>query len=172
MRHPKRFLARSVAHEFLRNTGLKALALGLIVASGAHAHHGFDGRYTLAAPIWIEGVVVDAYFGHPHSELTVQLSSDLAVPVPPPDLGPAANFLDPQALTVPDDIAGRTVILELPPTPQYASLGDRIASGSRIAAVAVRNCEPPHQLNVQWLRLPDGEVESRSGAMSYMIDQC
>lgn len=173
MRHLKRF---PTAFPLVRNMSRQAigtaLALGITVASGARAHHGFDGRYDLATPIWVEGVVVEAYFGHPHSELTVEVSSDIALPVPVPDLGPAASFLDPQALTVPDDLVGKSFVLELPPTDQYASLGNRVAIGSRIAAVAVRNCEPPHQLNVQWLRLPNGEVESRSGAMSYMVDQC
>ncbi|MQV25648.1 hypothetical protein GHK01_03105 [Sinorhizobium meliloti] len=42
----------------------------------------------------------------------------------------------------------------------------------RIAAVAVRNCDPPRQLNVQWLQLPGGEVESRTVAMSYMVEEC
>lgn len=165
-------IGQPFAKKMLRCAVGAALALGLIVASGARAHHGFDGRYDLAAPVWIEGVVVNAYFGHPHSELTVQVSSDIAVPEPRPDLGPAASFLNQQALTVPADIVGQTVFLELPPTPQYASLGNRIASGNWIAAIAVRNCEPPHQLNVQWLRLPDGEVESRTGAMSYMVEEC
>lgn len=172
MRHPKRFPARSVVYEAFRSSGLTALALGLILANGARAHHGFDGRYNLAAPVWIEGAVVDAYFGHPHSELTVQISRDVAVPAPAPDLGPASSFLNLQALTGPGQIVGQAVVLELPPTPQYSSLGRRIAIGDRIAAVALRNCEPPHQLNVQWLRLPDGGVESRSGAMSYMVDGC
>jgi hypothetical protein len=162
----------SLAKKMLRYAVGAALALGFLVAGGARAHHGFDGRYDLAAPVWIEGVVVDAYFGHPHSELTVHVSSDIAVPEPRPELGPAASFLDPQALTVPADIVGQTVVLELPPTAQYASLGNRIASGDRIAVIAVRNCEPPHQLNVQWLRLPGGEVESRTGAMSYMVEEC
>jgi len=149
-----------------------ALVLGLVLAGGARAHHGFDGRYNLAAPVWIEGLVVEAFFGHPHSELTVRVSDNIALPAPPPDLGPAASFLDARALTIPKDIIGRTVVLELPPTSQYASLGDRIRTADRIAAVAVRNCEPPHQLNVQWLRLPDGKVESRSGAMRYMVERC
>lgn len=160
------------AEKKLRKFVVTGLALGLVFASGARAHHGFDGRYNLAAPIWIEGVVAEAYFGHPHSELTVQIPGDVSLPAPSPDLGPAGNFLDAQALTVPEDIVGQTVILELPPTPQYLSLGDRIAQGDRIAAVAVRNCEPPHQLNVQWLRLPDSSVEARTDAMSYMVDAC
>lgn len=149
-----------------------ALALAFVLSGAARAHHGFDGRYDLAAPFWIEGVVVEAYFGHPHSEVTVQVSDDIALPEPLPDLGPAAGFLDAQVLSVPEDIVGRTVVLELPPTPQYSSLSDRIRVGDRVAAVAVRNCGPPYQLNVQWLRLPDGDVESRTGAMSYMVEGC
>lgn len=162
----------SPADKVLRKAVGTAMALGFIVASGARAHHGFDGRYNLAAPVWIEGVVVETYFGYPHSELNVQVFSDIAVPASPPDLGPAAGFLDARALTVPDDIVGQTIVLELPPTPQYSSLGEQIAIGGQIAAVAVRNCEPPHQFNVQWLRLPDGKVESRTGAMSYMVEEC
>lgn len=167
--HLKREALPPVTLRAIVGTGL---VLSLILAGGARAHHGFEGRYSLAAPVWVEGIVVDAYFGHPHSELTVQVSSDIAVPEPRPHLGPAASFLDPQALTIPADIVGQAVVLELPPTAQYASLGNRIASGNQIAAIAVRNCEPPHQLNVQWLRLPDGKVESRTGAMSYMVEEC
>lgn len=159
-------LAQRMSHQAI------AAALTLLVAGNASAHHGFDGRYSLSAPVWVEGEVVDAYFGHPHSELTVRVSSEIVVPQPSPNLGPAASFLDPQALSVPGDIIGQTVVLELPPTPQYVLLGNRIARGDRIAAVAVRNCEPPHQLNVQWLRMADGVVESRSRAMSYMVEEC
>lgn len=146
--------------------------LALALGGMAHAHHGFVGRYDLAAPVWIEGVVVKAYFGYPHSELTIRIPRDVVLPSPPTDIGPAANFLDAQALTIPDDIRGRTVIVELPPTRQYATLGDRIREGDTISAVALRNCEPPHQFNVQWLRLPNGEVESRATAMSYMVEGC
>lgn len=164
--------AASAFGAFLEISIGPALGLVFVLAGGARAHHGFDGRYDLSAPAWIEGIVVDAYFGHPHSELTVRVAGDIALPAPPPDLGTAAGFLDTQALTIPGDIVGRTVLLELPPTSQYSSLGDRIGEGDRIAAVALRNCEPPHQLYVQWLRLPDGAVESRTGAMSFMVEQC
>lgn len=149
-----------------------AAFLGLASSQIARAHHGFDGRYNMAAPVWIEGVVADAYFGNPHSELTVRVPADIQLPSPPPDLGPAASFLGAGALVVPEDIVGQTVVLELPPTRQYARLGDRLLEGSTVFAVAIRNCEPPHQLNVQWLQLPDSDVESRSRAMSYMVRGC
>lgn len=149
-----------------------AVFVGVVLAGIAHAHHGFDSRYDMAAPIWIEGNVVEAYFGNPHSELTVRIADNTELPSPSPDLGPAASFLDAQALTIPEDISGHTIVLELPPTRQYSTLGDKITEGDSIAAVAIRNCEPPHQLNVQWLRLPDGSVESRGGTMSYMVEGC
>jgi hypothetical protein len=146
--------------------------LGLALSGIARAHHGFDGRYDMAAPLWIEGVVVDAHFGNPHSQLTVRVPDDVRLPSPPPDLGPAASFLEAGALVVPGDIVGQDVVLELPPTPQYSMLGDRVHAGDKIFAVAIRNCEPPHQFNVQWLQLPGGGVESRTGAMSYMVEGC
>jgi hypothetical protein len=160
------------AGEILRKLLGMALAVGLMLAGAARAHHGFDGRYDLASPIWVEGTVVEAYFGHPHSELIILVPDDVSLPSPQPDLGPAGTFLDAEALVIPEGIVGRTVVLELPPTRQYSVLGDRISEGDMVAAVAVRNCEPPHQLNVQWLRLPDGEVESRTASMSYMVEGC
>lgn len=93
--------------KMLRRTAGTGLLLGLILVGIARAHHGFDGRYNLATPVWVEGLVVEAYFGNPHSELTVEISSDLSMPAPLPDLGPAASFLDAQSLTVPEDVVDR-----------------------------------------------------------------
>jgi hypothetical protein len=146
--------------------------MGVALSEIAYGHHGFAGRYDLAAPVWIEGLVVEAFFGNPHPELTVRVPQDVGLPSSRPELGPAGTYLDAQALWIPQGIAGQTVILELPPTPQYFRLSDRISEGDTISAVAVRNCEPPHQLNVQWLRLSNGEVESRTGALSYMVERC
>lgn len=156
-------------------TRLIGAILGLsvtVISSLAVAHHGFQSRYDMGKPVWIEGTVERLYFGNPHSELTVKIAADLAVPDPAPTLGPASSFLSNAALHVPTDLPGQTVELELPPTTQYSSLGDRVSVGDRIAAVAIRNCEAPHQLNVQWLRLADGSIESRQAAMSYMVEQC
>jgi hypothetical protein len=157
----------------VRRTLISAtVSLGLVLGGIARAHHGFVGRYDLAAPVWIEGIVVQAYFGYPHSEFTIRVRDDIVLPSPPPDLGPAGKFLDAQALMIPDNIRGGIVKLELPPTRQYSTLGDRIRKGDAISAVALRNCDPPHQFNVQWLRLPNGGVESRATAMSYMVKGC
>lgn len=151
---------------------LVSVAIAFVSIPLASAHHGFQGRYDLSKPIWIEGTVVLSYFGNPHSVLTVEIANTLTEPEPRPDLGPAASFLDQNALFAPVDLRGKTVQVELPPTSQYSRLGGRIATGDRIAVVAVRNCEPPHQLNAQWVRLADGSVESRDAAMSYMVETC
>ncbi|MBB4005540.1 DUF6152 family protein [Aurantimonas endophytica] len=150
-----------------------SFAWALVLGSGAAwGHHGFGGRYDLSAPVWIEGEVTRAYFGQPHAELVIRVADDLGVPAAPPDLGSAATFLDPGRLQVRADMRGASVEVELPPTQKYFSLGERIAVGDRIAIIAVRNCDPPHQLNGQWLRLADGEIVARAGAMSYMVGGC
>ncbi len=156
-------------------TRLIGAILGVSVTAAtsvAFAHHGFQSRYDTGKPLWIEGTVERSYFGNPHSEITVRINADLVVPQPAPTLGPASSFLSNEALHVPEDLPGNTVELELPPTAQYSSLGNRVAVGDRIAAVAIRNCEAPYQLNVQWLRLADGSIESRQAAMRYMVEQC
>ncbi|MHC1550725.1 DUF6152 family protein [Phyllobacterium sp. K27] len=151
---------------------LTGVAIAFVSIPLATAHHGFQGRYDLSKPIWLEGTVVRSYFGNPHSVLTVEIADTLTEPEPHPDLGPAASFLDQNALSASVDLHGKTVQVELPPTSQYSRLGGRIATGDRIAAVVIRNCEPPHQLNAQWLRLADGSVESRQAAMIYMVEAC
>lgn len=120
-----------------------------ILASFAFAHHGFQSRYDLGKPIWIEGEVTQAYFGHPHSELTVSVAPDLSVPRPAPTLGPASSFLNSASLNVPTDLPGTTVELELPPTAQYTSLGDRISVGDLLTlqnvetVPQIRSISPP-----------------------------
>lgn len=149
-----------------------AVCLGTMASGFAWAHHGFGGRYDLEGPVWIEGQVLEAYFGQPHAELTIQVPADVTLPSTPPDLATASGFLDATALVALDVEGGSTFIVELPPTEQYYSLGNRISVGDTVAIVAVRNCEPPYQLNGQWLRLADGEIVARSGAMSYMVEAC
>ncbi len=146
--------------------------LGLVSAGGVSAHHGFSGRYDLSSPVWIEGQVVSGYFGQPHAELTIQVADALAVPAIRPDMGAAASFLNADRLVVRPETRGLRIKVELPPTQQYFSLSGKIAVGDHVAVIAVRNCDTPHQLNVQWLRLPSGAIVARSGAMSYMVTSC
>lgn len=148
------------------------LLLFTIFLGQAVAHHGFEGRYSLAAPVWIEGDVLEAYFGYPHSELIIAVPNDITLPSSGTAPGLAESFLNTAALVIPDDLPGQIVTLELPPTAQYASLSDRITPGEKIATIALRNCKPPHQFNVQWLRLSNGDIESRAATMSYMVAEC
>lgn len=156
---------------FLAAAAFVAMSLAT-VGGDASAHHGFGGRYDLTRPVWIEGVVKQAYFGQPHAEITVEVPADITLPRVAPDLASAASFLDGSALVVRADTAARVVKIELPPTQQFFRLGSVVAVGSTIAVIAVRNCDSPHQLNGQWLRLASGEIVARSGAMSYMVNGC
>jgi hypothetical protein len=72
-------------------TRMTGAILGLslsVVSTIALAHHGFQSRYDMGKPIWIEGIVECSYFGNPHAELTVKIAADLAIPQPAPTLGP------------------------------------------------------------------------------------
>lgn len=150
-----------------------AAALSIsVMKHSALGHHGFGGRYDLTVPIWIVGEVTEAYFGQPHAELTIRTASDLAVPAVVPDLGMASGFLNAAALAVLPETRGREIVVELPPTQHYFGLGDQVHIGDRVAVVALRNCEEPHQLNGQWLRLANGEVIVRSSPMTYMVQGC
>lgn len=148
-----------------------AVSLSTVVGD-ASAHHGFGGRYDLARPVWIEGVVRQAHFGQPHAEITVEVPAEMTLPEVAPDLGSAASFINGAALEVRADSVGRAVRIELPPTQQFFRLGNVVKVGTRIAVIAVRNCDPPHQLNGQWLRLASGETVARSAGMSYMVKGC
>jgi hypothetical protein len=75
----------------LRAKAIAALAgLTVLAAAGplAAAHHGFGGRYDRAAPLYLEGVVVAARHGYPHTELLVAIDGAVAVP---PALLPASG---------------------------------------------------------------------------------
>lgn len=149
-----------------------ASSAGALFSWEAKSHHGFDGRYDLSAPVWLQGLVVHSYFGQPHAELVIETSPDLAVPDQIPDLAAAASFLAPGALTVRPETRGRHIKVELPPTSQFFTLGQSIADRDTVALIALRNCEAPHQLNVQWVQVGDDPPVARSRPMSYMASEC
>lgn len=130
-------------------------ALVLAAALPAQAHHGFEGRYDLSRPQWIEGEVVRAYFGQPHPVLTIRTAPDLTAPASVPDLAGAEQLIDTARLGVRDELKGAEVAVELSPVRQFLALDGKIAAGSRIAVIAFRNCEAPHDLRGNWVR-PEG----------------
>jgi hypothetical protein len=133
----------------------------------ALAHHGFTGRYDTNNPIWIEGVVESLATAPPHPTMQVRLDDparSASVIVAPSELtGPI------RALT---DGAGRAVEVEFPPVPDFFSMGEKLRVGNRVAVIALRNCQPPHQLRSQWVRLTSGNLIQRVGRLSYQSRGC
>lgn len=133
--------------------------------TAALAHHGFSGRYDRSTPLWIEGVVTDASFGFPHSTLVLDTGAG-ALPVDLPES--AVEFADGLAI-LPE--AGE-VAVEFPPVGRFNGLEDRVGVGDRIQLVVLRNCEPPHQLRVQWIAPATGEPVVREGRMQEEVAAC
>ena len=148
------------------------LLLALPIA--ANAHHGFTGRYDLSAPIWIEGVVTQAYFGRPHATLTLRTASDMALPARRPDPANAKETIVVERLGIRKDTIGREIVIEFPPVSQFFELGSSVAVGSRVSVIAFRNCDAPHQLRGQWILTdkPGAQPVARAGRSSYQVERC
>lgn len=140
---------------------LKLSLLCALVPATVLAHHGFGGRYDRNNPVYLEGLVVSAFFGQPHPELVVMV--DAAAPVPP-DL--AGRF--PGLVAWP----GPEATVEFPPVRAFFALDGAVIEGDRIALVALRNCEPPNQLRGQWLKTTDGNVVEASGRLQTEVEGC
>ncbi|MEL6782687.1 MAG: hypothetical protein AAFO51_09940 [Pseudomonadota bacterium] len=141
----------------------EVLALSGVVAlcgTLALAHHGFGGRYDRAAPIYLEGKVLEAYFGFPHAEVLMDVDPDATVAPAPVAAGEFATGLTFWRATL-----GRPVEVEFPPVARFFALEGRVEAGDRIGLVVLRNCEPPHQLRAQWVAPPKGPPVIREGTM-------
>jgi hypothetical protein len=141
---------------------LKICVLLALIPVAVMAHHGFGGRYDRSAPVLVQGVVVNAYFGQPHPEIT--LDTDPATDLP---------ALLPERLSaglVPWTEATATV--EFPPIGTFFGLDSTVAAGDRVTIVALRNCDPPHQLRGQWISIKgQGEAEA-TGRVQTEVDGC
>lgn len=142
-------------------------AASMLVAAAALAHHGFGGAYDRSAPIYLEGTVERAYFGYPHAELVLR-----ADPAARPDDLPesAAEFAP--GLAVWQAELGEAPEIEFPPVRRFFALEERVRPGDRIAVIALRNCEPPHQLRAQWVAPESGPPVVRSGRMQSEVERC
>lgn len=87
----------------------------------------------------------------------------------PNDTG-VAEFLE--GLSYWDAALGTSIEIEFPPVDRFFELEGRIRPGDRIAVIALRNCEAPHQLRGQWIAPPDGPAVVREGRMQSEIDGC
>ena len=90
----------------------------------------------------------------------------------PVDLAGARETIRPDALAIRDDLRGRVVTIEFQPLRDFFRLGERIGRGQRVAAIAFRNCDAPHQLRAQWVRLAGEMPVVRSGRAAYLVDRC
>jgi hypothetical protein len=64
--------------------GGRALLVGMLAAGAlpraVRAHHGFAGKYDFSRPMYLAGRLVDAYVGHPHARLTIDVPKNLHLP--------------------------------------------------------------------------------------------
>lgn len=134
---------------------------------GALAHHGFGGRYLATQPIYLEGAVRTASFRPPHPTVSLAVSTSLQRPSA---LAGGDEFLD--RLVVRQEDRGRLLDIEFPPVGLFFGLADRVRTGDAIAVVVYRNCNAPHQLRGQWIRLADGGTVVRSGRMQTEVQDC
>lgn len=139
-----------------------------------NAHHGFTGRYDLSAPLWIEGVVTQAYFGRPHATLTLRTPTDMALPARKPDPANAKDTIIVDRLAVRDDTRGREIVIEFPPVSQFFELGSSVAVGGKVSVIAFRNCDAPHQLRGHWILTDKAGAQpvARPGRLSYQVERC
>ncbi|MEO0632074.1 MAG: hypothetical protein AAFY46_15325, partial [Planctomycetota bacterium] len=135
-------------------------ALAALFGTLALAHHGFGGRYDRAAPIYLEGRVLEAYFGFPHAEVVIDVDPKAMVAPEPVATGAFAT-----GLTFWRAALGRQVKVEFPPVARFFALEGRVQLGDRMGLVVLRNCEPPHQLRAQWVAPSEGRPVIREGTM-------
>jgi hypothetical protein len=64
------------------------------------------------------------------------------------------------------------VEIEFPPITRFNALNGRLAVGDRVEIEALRNCEPPHQLRAQRVRLADGAVVAVQGRVQAETRGC
>lgn len=131
------------------------------------AHHGFGGKYDRSKPIYLEGKVINAYFGYPHAE--IQINIDTA--------NKTRNRLQDAEEFLPDLIDWHNGLdlnleIEFPPVQRFFALDGQVKTGHRVAVIVLRNCEPPHQLRGQWITLANGTTVVRSGQMQREVNGC
>lgn len=149
-----------------------ALSAGLAIAAAAlpaAAHHGFTGAYDATRPLYLEGTVEAVTLAYPHVEMTVTVPADIAVPDALPELD-VLGIPDAQDIIAPVD-AG-TYDLQMAGTSFVVDLADRVMVGDRVALVALRNCQPPHEHRSRWIRLASGDVVTRGGETQAEVQGC
>jgi hypothetical protein len=135
--------------------------------STAVAHHGGGGRYDASRPIYLPGTVLEASFTPPHPLLRIAVER-----ADPPALDAVRRADFSGDVIVREQDVGSTLVVEFAPISMFFGLRDRIAAGDRVEVIAMRNCDSPHQLRSQWIRLRDGELVMRTGGNHRKVDGC
>jgi hypothetical protein len=148
-------------------TFLLVLVTATALQHESHAHHGGGGRYDASRPIFLRGMVVAATFAAPHAVITIAVEA-----VEPPALSEAerADFRG-DVITRAEDV-GVIRQIEFAPIGVFFSLSGRVFPGDRVEVIVMRNCDKPHQLRSQWIRLADGELAMRTGGRHRTVDGC
>ena len=161
-----------------------ALAVGMVAlvvlasAGPAEAHHGFNGRYDCAHPLYVAGVVTQATYTLPHGLITIQPSEPTN---PPADLralsGSDYALLGGQEVVLRAQpivaTGGGLLTLLLPPpmTLTAAELAPPPARGQSVGAIVFRECSTG-ELRVQLLRMSATARIVRTGVIQREVDGC
>lgn len=137
------------------------------MTANVSAHHGFSGKYDNTRPLWLQGTIQTVVFQYPHAIVSLAVPPDETTG----DRPASAPFLSSDPVSDPQ-YNGRTVRLEFPPISRFNSLENEIKSGDKVSVIVFRNCEQPHQLRVQWIRLTDGREVARSGRVQTEVEGC
>ena len=158
-------------------SALSALALLVLAAPPAVAHHGGTGDYEASRPLYIAGEVVEARYTAPHGIITVRVPSDLQVPQELPGTEELRGYEHwdghPQVEGTGEE---REILLPPDITSQVGALPDPPGPGDEISLVAYRRCDEEDntytgELRVQMLyaaeqRFPAGFRITR------IVDEC
>lgn len=133
------------------------------------AHHGFRMDYDASSTYWLEGTVIEGYYGQPHAEFTLRLKPG-AAPGPGP-IPENAKDLFAKLKPLPGEL--RSVVeVEFPQQQMFYELGDVLNAGDTVAVIVVRGCETPRPLRGQWVMLPDGTTIRARGTVQSEVAYC
>lgn len=151
---------------------LTAFAAVVTTLAGGGVVAQAPGRFDDARPIYIEGVVAEAAWTPVRSQFVLRVGA--ASPAPPGDLPEIDDMSLPVALgdSPARDLLGGAVRIDVPGIPRFRGLPGRIAIGDRIAVIAHRNCNPPHQLRAHWVRLASGAVVKPEDRPRDIVNGC
>lgn len=148
-----------------RRIFLAGAGLGIGWPALVRAHHGFGGRYDTSRAILLAGRVERLRIGMPHPWIVLRVDDDAAS-----GIGAPREFEG--RIVRRDEDRGQLREVEFPPVARFLELGPELRVGDRVVVIALRNCQAPHQLRGQWIRLASGREVLREGRMQTEVAGC